>query len=145
VIDGVTYRIDVTQASRYDNDGKLVAPDAHRILDLAFAGEPIDEKTEFLIVTNNYRASGGGNFPGTRTTVVLEAPDLNRDVIVRHILGKKTIDPKADGNWSLAPLPAGVHATFLTSPAAAGKLPEGLKAEPAGDGPEGFAKYRLRG
>lgn len=145
VIDGVTYRIDVTQGSRYDNDGKLVAPDAHRILDLAFAGEPIDEKAEFLIVTNNYRASGGGNFPGTKTTVVLEAPDLNRDVIVRHILGQKTIDPKADGNWALAPLPTGVHATFLTSPAATGKLPEGLKAEPAGDGPEGFAKYRLRG
>ena len=35
VIDGVTYRIDVTQASRYDNDGKLAAPGAHRILDLA--------------------------------------------------------------------------------------------------------------
>ncbi|WP_293796262.1 bifunctional 2',3'-cyclic-nucleotide 2'-phosphodiesterase/3'-nucleotidase [uncultured Bosea sp.] len=144
VIDGVTYRIDVTQASRYDADGKVVAPDAHRIRDLAFAGEPIDEKAEFLVVTNNYRAGGGGNFPGTKTTVVLEAPDLNRDVIVRHILGKKTIDPKADGNWSLMPLPAGVNATFLTSPAAAGKLPADLKAEPAGDGPEGFAKYRLR-
>ena len=31
VIDGVTYEIDVTQASRYDGDGKLVAPDARRI------------------------------------------------------------------------------------------------------------------
>jgi hypothetical protein len=70
--------------------------------------------------------------------VVLEAPDLNRDVIVRHILGKKTIDPKADGNWTLISLPASVNATFLTSPAAAGKLPADLKAEPAGDGPEGF-------
>lgn len=145
VIDGVTYRIDVTQASRYDTDGKLAAPEARRILDLAFAGEAIDDNAEFLIVTNNYRAGGGGNFPGTKTTVVLEAPDLNRDVIVRHILGRKAIDPKADGNWSLAPLPAGVNATFLTSPAAAGKLPAGLKAEPAGYGPDGFAKYRLDG
>jgi 2',3'-cyclic-nucleotide 2'-phosphodiesterase/3'-nucleotidase len=66
-------------------------------------------------------------------------------VIVRHILDKKTIEPKADGNWSLAPLPAGVNATFVTSPAAAGKLPEGMKAEAAGDGGEGFAKYRLKG
>ncbi len=145
VIDGVTYQIDVTQPSRYDGDGKLVAPDARRIRDLAYQGRPIDEAASFIVVTNNYRASGGGNFPGTKTTVVLEAPDLNRDVIVRHILAKGTIEPKADGNWSLAPLPPGVEATFVTSPAAAGKLPEGLKAEPAGDGGEGFAKYRLRG
>lgn len=145
VIDGVSYRIDVTQASRYDGDGKLVAPDAHRIVDLAFEGKPIGESAQFLVVTNNYRASGGGNFPGTKTTIVLEAPDLNRDVVVRYILAKGTIEPKADGNWALKPLPAGVNATFVTSPAAAGKLPEGLKAEPAGDGGEGFAKYRLTG
>ncbi|AMJ59490.1 bifunctional 2',3'-cyclic-nucleotide 2'-phosphodiesterase/3'-nucleotidase [Bosea sp. PAMC 26642] len=145
VIDGVTYHIDVTQASRYDSDGKLIAPQAHRIIDLAFEGQPIDESAQFIVVTNNYRASGGGNFPGTKTTVVLEAPDLNRDVIVRYILDKKTIEPKADGNWSLAPLPAGVNVTFVTSPAAAGKLPEGLKAEAVGDGGEGFAKYRLKG
>lgn len=144
VIDGVTYRIDATQPSRYDGDGKLVAPEARRIVDLAYAGKPIDKAAEFIVVTNNYRASGGGNFPGTRTTVVLEAPDLNRDVIVRYILSKGTIEPKADGNWSLAPLPPGVEATFVTSPAAAGKLPEGLKAEPAGDAGEGFAKWRLR-
>ncbi|PZU92416.1 MAG: bifunctional 2',3'-cyclic-nucleotide 2'-phosphodiesterase/3'-nucleotidase [Chelatococcus sp.] len=144
VIDGVTYRIDVTQPSRYDNDGKLVAPEARRIRDLSFGGAPIDEKAEFLVVTNNYRASGGGNFPGTRSTVVLEAPDLNRDAVVRYVIDKKTIEPKADGNWSLSPLPAGVNVTFVTSPAAAGRLPEGLKAEPAGDGGDGFAKYRLR-
>lgn len=145
VIDGVSYRIDVTQASRYDLDGKLVAPEARRIVDLAFQGKPIDEKAQFLVVTNNYRASGGGNFPGTRTTIVLEAPDLNRDVIVRHIIEKKTIDPTADGNWSLVPLPAGVNVTFPTSPAAAGKKPEGLKAQAVGDAGEGFVKYRLGG
>ncbi|MFJ5370589.1 bifunctional 2',3'-cyclic-nucleotide 2'-phosphodiesterase/3'-nucleotidase, partial [Bosea sp. CER48] len=138
VIDGVTYRIDVTQPSRYDNDGKLVAAAAHRIRDLAFSGEPIDEQAEFLVVTNNYRASGGGNFPGTKTTIVLEAPDLNRDIIVRHILGRKSIEPKADGNWSLAPLPPGLDVTFLTAPAAAGKLPVGLRITPAGETTEGF-------
>lgn len=144
VIDGVTYKIDVTQASRYDGNGALKAPDAHRIVDLAFDGQPIDEKAEFIVATNNYRASGGGNFPGTKTTVVLEAPDLNRDAIVRYIIEKKTIEPKADGNWALKPLPESVNVTFVTSPAAAGKLPEGLKAEAVGDGGEGFVRYRLR-
>lgn len=145
VIDGVTYAIDVTQPSRYDGSGGLANASAHRITDLAFDGRPIDEKAEFIVATNNYRASGGGNFPGTKTTVVLEAPDLNRDVIVRYLIEKKTIEPKADGNWTLKPLPESVNVTFVTSPAAAGKLPEGLKAEPVGDGGEGFVKYRLRG
>ncbi|MCB1399659.1 MAG: 5'-nucleotidase C-terminal domain-containing protein, partial [Rhodobacteraceae bacterium] len=30
-IDGVSYRIDLTQPARYDNDGQLVTPEAHRI------------------------------------------------------------------------------------------------------------------
>ncbi len=143
VIDGVTYRIDVTQPTRYDGNGGLANASAHRISDLAFDGRPIDEQAEFIVATNNYRASGGGNFPGTKSTVVLEAPDLNRDVIVRYIIANKTIEPKADGNWSLKPLPAGLNVTFVTSPAAAGKLPAGLKAEIVGDGPEGFVRYRL--
>jgi 2',3'-cyclic-nucleotide 2'-phosphodiesterase/3'-nucleotidase len=145
VIDGVSYQIDVTQPSRYDGDGKLVAPEARRIVELAYQGKPIDGSAEFIVVTNNYRASGGGNFPGTKTTVVLEAPDLNRDVIVRHIIEKKTINPAADGNWSLKPLPANVNVTFPTSPAAAGKKPETLKAQVVGDAGEGFVKYRLGG
>lgn len=144
VIDGVSYRIDVTQPSRYDLAGKLVAPHARRIVDLAQEGRPVADSDEFLLATNNYRASGGGNFPGTRTTVVIEAPDLNRDVVVRHIVEKGRIDPTADGNWSIAPLPASVNVTFLSGPASGALIPAGLGAEPAGDGGDGFVKYRLR-
>jgi 2',3'-cyclic-nucleotide 2'-phosphodiesterase / 3'-nucleotidase len=145
VIDGVTYRIDVTQPARYAVDGKLADANARRIIDLRFNGQPISETAEFIVATNNYRASGGGNFPGTKTTIVLEAPDLNRDVIVRHIIEKKRIDPTADNNWSLAPLPAGVNVTFTSGPASVQLVPKGLKVEPAGDAADGFVKYRLRG
>jgi 2',3'-cyclic-nucleotide 2'-phosphodiesterase/3'-nucleotidase len=143
VIDGVTYQIDVTQPSRYDLEGRLVAPEARRILDLRHGGNPVGEAQEFLVATNNYRASGGGNFPGTRTTVVIEAPDLNRDIIMRYLVELKTVDPKADGNWRFAPLPAGVNVSFVTGPGAAPHLPATLKAVPAGDAPEGFVKYKM--
>ena len=145
VIDGVTYAIDVTQPSRYDSDGALVAAQAHRIRDLNFAGEPIDEAQAFIVVTNNYRASGGGNFPGCDgSTVVIEAPDANREALVRYIVETRHVEPKADGNWRFAPWPANVVATFLTSPAAAtAAAPAGVKLTPMGDAPGGFVKYRI--
>ncbi|HEY9348180.1 MAG TPA: 5'-nucleotidase C-terminal domain-containing protein, partial [Inquilinus sp.] len=144
VIDGVTYRIDLTQPSRYDGDGKLVAPDAHRIVDLQFQGKPIDEKQDFVVVTNNYRAGGGGSFPGLDgKNIVVEAPDTNRDVLVRFIHEQGRINPTADGNWSFAPLPKSVVVTFPGSPAAAHAVPPGLTIEPAGEAGDGFAKYRL--
>lgn len=146
VIDGVTYRIDVTEEKRYDNDGKLVAPDAHRIVDLAWQGKPVEPGQEFLVVTNNYRAGGGGHFPGADgSTVVFQGPDTNRDVIVRYIVENKTIDPSADGNWSIAKLPDGVNLVFPDSPnATLDTVPAGVTVEKVGDAGEGFAKYRLR-
>jgi 2',3'-cyclic-nucleotide 2'-phosphodiesterase / 3'-nucleotidase len=144
VIAGVEYKIDPTQPSRYDNDGKIKNPDARRIKDLTFNGKPVTEDQEFIVVTNNYRAGGGGNFPGNDgTTMVLEAPDLTRDAIMRFIMERKEISPKADGSWALVPPPANVTATFLTGPNAAAYQPAGIKAERIGDGPDGFVKYKL--
>jgi 2',3'-cyclic-nucleotide 2'-phosphodiesterase/3'-nucleotidase len=145
VIDGVTYVIDVTQPSRYDTEGALIANEAHRIVDLKFEGAPIEAGRNFLVVTNNYRASGGGNFPGCDgSTVVLEAPDTNREALVRYIVETKHVEPKADGNWRFAPWPSNVVATFLTSPAAAAvAAPAGVKLTPMGDAPGGFVKYRI--
>ena len=145
VIDGVTYRIDVTQPSRYDLDGKLVAPAARRIRDLAFHGAPVEPRQPFIVVTNTYRASGGGGFPGCDgSTVVFEAPDANSDAIARYIVETRHIEPKSAGSWRFVPWPAHVVATFLTSPAAAGATPPtGVKLTLMGPAPGGFAKYRV--
>ncbi len=144
IIDGVTYQIDVTQPSRYGEDGKVKAPDAHRIVDLRYNGQPIDDKAQFIVATNNYRAGGGGNFPGANgKTIVLDAPDTNRDVIVRYIVQEKVIDPVADNNWRIAPLPPGVVVTFVSAPQAAKSIPKGLRVKPLGDAPGGFSKFEL--
>lgn len=84
VINGVDYAIDVAEPARYDESGALVAPGAHRIHDLMFKGALVDPNQSFLVVTNNYRAGGGGGFPGCDgTSVVIEAPDANRDVVLK--------------------------------------------------------------
>ncbi|KQZ55226.1 2', 3'-cyclic nucleotide 2'-phosphodiesterase [Rhizobium sp. Root149] len=145
IIDGVTYQIDLSQPQRYDGDGKLVNPDAQRIVDLKFDGKPIDPKQKFVVATNNYRAGGGGKFPEIAADkVILVAPDTNRDVIVRYIIEQGSINPSADANWTFKALP-GTSAVFESGPkgrqyAAAVK---GAKIEDAGDGAEGFAKFRL--
>jgi 2',3'-cyclic-nucleotide 2'-phosphodiesterase / 3'-nucleotidase len=143
VIAGVTYRIDPTQPSRYDPDGKLAEPNARRIKDLAYQGKPVSDDQVFVVATNNYRASGGGNFPGNDgKTTILDAPDLTRDAIMRFIVERKEIAPKADGSWSLA-IPANVTAVFVTGPNAAAYQPAGIKVEMIGDAPDGFVKYRI--
>ncbi|GHF50551.1 bifunctional 2',3'-cyclic-nucleotide 2'-phosphodiesterase/3'-nucleotidase [Seohaeicola zhoushanensis] len=145
VIDGVTYQIDLSQPSKFDPKGELVAPEANRIANLQFNGQPIDPEAKFVIATNNYRASGGGKFPGAMgDTVIFEAPDTNRDVIVRYIVEKGTIDPKADANWSFKPLP-GTSVLFDTGPRAAAYADSvsGVRIEPAGEGPNGFARFRI--
>ena len=144
VIDGVSYQIDLSQPSKFDRDGAVINPDANRIVNLTYEGAPIDPAAEFIIATNNYRAGGGGSFPGTGDTIVFEGPDTNRDVIVRYIVEQGTIDPKADFNWRFAPL-AGTSVIFETGPAGAkyaGSL-DGMTLEEAGTNADGFALFRM--
>ena len=106
-LDGVTYRIDVTQPARYERSGKLVAPDARRIVDLRHDGKPVDDAARFVVVTNNYRASGGGNFPGLDgNNIVLQAPDENREALEQYLRAAKNVDPTADGNWRVQAVPS---------------------------------------
>jgi 2',3'-cyclic-nucleotide 2'-phosphodiesterase / 3'-nucleotidase len=145
VIDGVTYKIDLSQAPKYDAKGGVANASSNRIKDLMFEGKPIDPEAKFVVATNNYRAGGGGNFPDiNESKIIFEAPDTNRDVIVRYIVEQKTINPSADGNWSFAPMP-GTTVIFETGPKAKQFLDQvqGVKIEAAGDGADGFAKYRI--
>ena len=145
VMDGVTYEIDLSQPSRFTPKGEMLNEDASRIVNLMYQGQPVTDDMEFIVATNNYRAGGGGKFPGTGDTVVFEGPDTNRDVIVRYIVEQGTINPSADGNWHFKALP-GTSVLFDTGPAASAYMGDvqGVDIEPAGDGPDGFARFRIR-
>ncbi|MEO9275243.1 bifunctional 2',3'-cyclic-nucleotide 2'-phosphodiesterase/3'-nucleotidase [Marinomonas sp. 5E14-1] len=118
VIDGISYRIDVTQPARYDGDGKLVNPNSHRIKSVMFNDKALSMTDDFLIATNNYRATGGGHFPNlSGDSIVIDAPDKNRDVVANYLLSQKTVNPAADNNWSFTDF-GKAKVQFVTSPKA---------------------------
>jgi 2',3'-cyclic-nucleotide 2'-phosphodiesterase/3'-nucleotidase len=59
------------------------------------------------VVTNNYRASGGGHFPGLDgSSIVLAAPDGTREILADWIKRKKQIgaDDLEATSWQFAPM-----------------------------------------
>ncbi|MBP4047722.1 bifunctional 2',3'-cyclic-nucleotide 2'-phosphodiesterase/3'-nucleotidase [Chromobacterium violaceum] len=140
---GVSYQVDVTQAARYDGDGKLVAPDSRRIVNLTFNGKPIDPAQRFIVVTNNYRASGGGNFPGiSADKIVVDAPDENRAALAGYLASKKVIDLGQSRNWRVLPV-AGVGLRFTTGAGALRYLPEQKQFKLVQENGDGSATLEL--
>jgi 2',3'-cyclic-nucleotide 2'-phosphodiesterase/3'-nucleotidase len=143
VIDGVSYRIDTTVPPKYNPDGSVNNAQSERIKDLRFRGQPISPTQDFALVTNNYRAYGGGRFPGARPeNIILETPDESRQIILKYIEEKRTITPVPDNNWSLILPQASGRILFLSSPDAQGSLPPGISFLGLDDA--GFGIYRVQ-
>lgn len=103
------YEIDVTQAV------------GSRIKNLMYLGAPIDPAKEFVIATNNYRATSGASFipalDGRAT--IYASPDANRDVLIAYIKAKKTITRAADGaarSWRFTKVTTAGNVTITSGP-----------------------------
>ncbi len=101
----ISYKIDLTKPSRYAIDGKLINPTSHRIIDLTYKGKPVADNTPFLVVTNNYRASGGGNFPDINASkIVVDGQDENREIVARYLASHSNINLGGLNNWQILPV-----------------------------------------
>ncbi len=93
-------------------------PIGQRIVALTFRGRPLDPGQTFLIVTNSYRAEGGGHFPGLDgSATVWAAPDPNRDAVIDYVRAHKTLR-RADfawRPWRFAPLRTRGPVTFVSA------------------------------
>lgn len=99
-IEGLTYEIDVTKPAKYDGSGKTINANSSRISNLKLNGKNIDLNQQFLVATNNYRATG--TFPGVRNAKVIHSSVYeNREVIVDYIKSQGTINPSHDDNWKI--------------------------------------------
>jgi 2',3'-cyclic-nucleotide 2'-phosphodiesterase / 3'-nucleotidase len=146
VIEGLTWRIDLSRPAKYLRDGMPAHAGPGRVTDLCYQGAPLDPTAPFILATNSYRAGGGGAFRGVRAdAIVLEAPDTNRDAVLRHITDNGTLDPARGVTWAFVPMP-GTTVTFASAPQARAHLAEvsSLRIEDAGDAGDGFARFRIR-
>ncbi|KAB1921898.1 bifunctional metallophosphatase/5'-nucleotidase [Micromonospora noduli] len=97
------YNYDVISGLDYDID--ISKPVGQRITRLVLAGTdtPVADNAQFVVAVNNYRRSGGGNFPGIVKTQVYNAQQEIRQLLIDWAQAKGTIDP-ADffqPNWRL--------------------------------------------
>jgi len=102
-IKGIKYQIDITK------------PVGERITNITYQGKPLTSEMEFLVVTNNYRASGGG-YHLVDAEVVLSSTEENRGVIINYIREMGKADPQITNNWSILPVETAGRLIFRASP-----------------------------
>ena len=129
VLDGdskVSYEIDVTQ------------PVGSRVRNLAYNGAPMNPAAMFIVATNNYRASGGGSFPGLDgSKTIYASPDSNRDTLIGYVKAAQNIAKASNGNdrsWHFSRVATAGPVTFTSAP--------GLAALAATDGVVGVTQLQ---
>lgn len=91
-VSGLTYEVDIAK------------PAGSRIVQLSFEGAPVDPAARFVLAVNNYRASGGGNFPHIAAAQQLWVNSEEiRNTIIAWVQAKGSVDPAefASVGWKL--------------------------------------------
>jgi 2',3'-cyclic-nucleotide 2'-phosphodiesterase/3'-nucleotidase len=86
---GTIYNYDVfyaeNNALQYQID--VTKPAGGRIVNLTYQGRPVADTDDFIVATNDYRAGGGGNFPGIDgSKTIIKSPDANQAVVSNYLM-----------------------------------------------------------
>lgn len=82
----------------------IAKPVGSRITDLAYGGVAVAADQQFVVAVNNYRQSGGGNFPHVTTAPVVYNRQVEiRQLMIDYVTANGTVDPATfrTGDWSL--------------------------------------------
>ena len=134
----LTYQIDVTQAV------------GSRIVNLSYNGKTVTDADDFIVATNDYRAGGGGNFPGIDgSKTIIKSPDANQAVVSNFLKLQGKLTASANGlgqSWSFVKTVTRGPVILRSAP---GKIAVAqslglsrVKSEGALDS-SGFAKYAI--
>ncbi len=93
MIMGLKYQVDITK------------PVGERIVNLTYNKLPIDPEQNFTVLMPNFRAGGGGGFPGTGADakIVFNKTEgiETRDVLIEYLKVKKNITFEPMNNWQV--------------------------------------------
>jgi len=144
IIAGLEYEIDLSQPPRTDASGNIAAAHAHRIKNLRHAGRPIDPTQDFLVVTNNYRAGGGGRFPFLDgSNIVLNDATTNRDALIDFIRKSGKVSITAESPWKFS-LGGPCKVWFDSAVNSRAHMAQTPKLSLRGPGREGYLRYELQ-
>ncbi|KQP50110.1 bifunctional 2',3'-cyclic-nucleotide 2'-phosphodiesterase/3'-nucleotidase [Pseudorhodoferax sp. Leaf274] len=137
----IQYEIDVTQAQ------------GSRIKNLRYLGQPIVATQEFVVATNNYRATSGASFSAKLdgSGTIWASPDANRDVLIAYIRANPAVTRTGNGaarSWRFTKVATAGPVVFSAAPnalpvaQAAGLANVSLVAADDGSG-KGLSKYAI--
>jgi len=146
-IEGLGYRFDLSQPPRTNAEGDEIFDTPGRVRDLCHAdGRPVAQQDQFLVVTNSYRAAGGGHFPAcAEAETVVTSPATVRDAVIEAIAtARHPITPRPTDHFGFTPL-GNTPVLFETGPDAAAhaERAQALGLTPLGLQSSGFFGFRL--
>lgn len=97
-----SYNVDSFYGLEYVIDPKRASGD--RIVAMTYQRQALDPKQQVLVITNNYRATGGGDFAGLDgSQSIYRSPDELQKIIVDylHHLPEQTYQSETEYNWKV--------------------------------------------
>lgn len=143
VIDGLSWRVDLSRPALFTADGHEIGPGPGRIRCLSWQGRPVEDDAAFILATSSYRTVSCGLFSTliSPDQLVLRNEALIPDVLRRYVRQRRQIVTVGQPNWGFLPQP-GSTALFRTAPAALDRpIPDHVEA--MGLDSDGFAVMRL--
>jgi 2',3'-cyclic-nucleotide 2'-phosphodiesterase/3'-nucleotidase len=136
------YQIDVTK------------PVGSRIVGLTYQGKAVADGDDFIVATNDYRAGGGGNFPGIDgSKTIIKSPDANQTVVSNYLAklgktaGKLTLATNGNGqSWRFVPVTTAGPVVLRSAPGQLAVAKNGGLARVTAEGAldaSGYAKYSI--
>ena len=141
----LNYAIDLTQPARYDVRGRIVCPQANRIVGLSYEGRLVDPDRRFILVTNSHRSSLEelSDDPSGVEAVYSTAIKV-QTLIADHIRAAGVVGDLPQRNWHFLPLPG--TTVRLTSGVGSLRYIADLaeyRGQVLGEDSLGFTHYRL--
>ena len=137
----LSYNLDTLFGVTYDFD--LSRPMGDRVRNLCHEGKSVQDSDQFVVLTNSYRAHGGGGFDmlSETTEIWTSGGPLQAEIAARLAEPLPRRCPKV---WGYVPL--GATVVFDTSPNAAAHLlsDSPLNIQPVAPSLDGFYRYRMQ-